>query len=71
MNSRILKKILKRKNHPRHEGMLREFTLRVEQSGRAECVRLGIDPDNWSTYTLRVPPILKRMIHLIGSNGFQ
>lgn len=71
MNARILKKILRNKNHPKHERVLREIQQRVEQSGRAECVRLGLEPDKWMVYTLRVPPILKKMIRLVGSNGLR
>lgn len=67
MKARVLKKILKNRNHPRH----REFALRVtdklEAYGRAECVRIGIDSDQWNTAALRWPARLTRPLRFIRS----
>lgn len=65
MKSRILKKILKNRNHPRHSEIAQRVFDKMEAYGRAQCVRLGIDPDKWGTIAMRWPPRLTRPVSLL------
>lgn len=60
MKGRILKKILKNKRHPKHLATLRQVRAKMESYGRAQCVRLGLNPNTWASVTLQWPQAITR-----------
>ena len=53
MNHRIKKKIVSHPQHPRHTALVAHFVKRMEDYARRECIRLGLDPEEWGEQTLR------------------
>jgi hypothetical protein len=55
MNTRTIKKILARKQHPKHKEVSRRAQSRIEQHARAQCRKIGISEDKWGTAALTWP----------------
>lgn len=65
MKTRILRKILKDKSHPKHAALATQTEQMFEAYGRSECKRIGINPDRWGSAALRWPSSLTKKMAML------
>lgn len=60
MNKRIQKKILSNPGHRRFGSVSKACHDKMREYGKAECRRMGLDPNRWGSHALKWPHRLVR-----------
>lgn len=62
MNNRIIKKVIRNPDHPRHKNLVTQMERTVRDFAQGECRRRGLNPEHWGSYTINWTPRMKRII---------
>lgn len=70
MNTRIQKKILSNRRHPKFAGLAMQVQIDLKAYALGECQRLGVDPSRWGSMVISWPPGLSRRLSLLSRSNW-